>query len=233
MLTKTTAIVLHKIPYTDHAAVVSFLTREHGLQRFLVQGLHRKNAKNAYYLPGNSVEIIYNFKSTGGLNRIKEIAISSTNATIPDFSLQQIKFFYLELISLCTTEGQTDVELFDFINTSLLQLNNEIANSQFLPIKFLLGLGEHLGYSVDWTLGTEKSLDLISGMLSDWSTPSHMKSEPWINKSIVQIQMGQIPTINRSERRMIIDKLLSQLQYHLFPGKSLKTLEIFDAMTMG
>ena len=55
-----------------------------------------------------------------------------------------------------------------------------------------------------------------------------MKSEPWINKSIVQIQMGQIPTINRSERRMIIDKLLSQLQYHLFPGKSLKTLEIFD-----
>lgn len=231
MLVKSQAIVLKKIPYTDHASVVSLYTREHGLQRFLVQGLHKKNNKNAYFQLGNTVEIVFNYKSNPGLLRIKEISSLGIQSTYDNFGMQQLKWFYLEIMSHCIQEDHSDPNLFDFIllQFSKIQLG---ANFSYLPIDFLLGLGIELGYEIDWQMGEINAIDLTTGQISTNSTPIYFRSEPWMNKAIISISKKEYPDLNKSERRMILDKLVAHLQHHLFPQKQLMSLEIFDTLNL-
>lgn len=228
MLIKSAAIVLKQIPYTDHASVVTIYTRELGLQRFLVQGLHKKNNKNAYFLVGNTIEIVFNAKSNPGLLRIKEVSNLGSNAAYNQFGVQQIKWFYLEIIGNCLQDGHhADHELFDFTFNHFQQLK-PASNLGYLPIAFLIGLGMHLGYEIDWQLGLNTSLDLTTGGSSTASTPSYFRTESWMNRAIFEISQGNVPQLNKTERRMLVDKLVAHLQHHLFPQRTLKSLEIFD-----
>lgn len=228
MLIKSSAIVLKKIPYTDHASVVTIYTREIGLQRFLVQGLHKKNNKNAYYQIGNTIEIVFNAKSNPGLLRIKEVSNLGSNSAFDQFAVQQIKWFYLEIVGNCLQEGHhSDLELFDYIFEHFQQLKPN-PNLAYMPIAFLIGLGMHLGYEIDWEIGSQTSLDLTTGQSSTASTPSYFRTESWMNRALLEISQGNVPQLNKSERRMLIDKLVAHLQHHLFPQRTVKSLEIFD-----
>lgn len=229
MLVKSQAIVLKKIPYTDHASVVTIYTREIGLQRFLVQGLHKKISKNAYYQLGNTVEIVFNHKTNPGLLRIKEISCIGGQSAYDDFGIQQVKWFYLEIISHSLQDDHSDPSLFDFIYGHFLKLVPG-ANLNFLPITFLIGLGMELGYSIDWQVGKKAAIDLTTGNLATNATNTFFKSDSWMNQAILKIMDGNLPELSKSERRMIIDKLVSHLQHHLFPQKHLLTLEIFDML---
>jgi DNA repair protein RecO (recombination protein O) len=229
MLLKSQALILKKIPYTDHASVVTMYTREIGLQRFLVQGLHKKDNKNAYYQLGNTVEIIFNVKINPGLLRIKEISSLGQNVAYDAFAIQQIKWFYLEIIGLCIQEDHSDPTLFDYIFNHFQQLEPS-KNLVYLPIAFLIGLGMQLGYEIDWHSGLSKSIDLTTGQPSTPSTPNHFKTDVWMNQAIHSITQGNVPQLNKTERRMIVDKLTYHLQHHLFPQKQLKSLEIFDLL---
>lgn len=229
MLIKSQALVLKKIPYTDHASVVSMYTREIGLQRFLVQGLHKKNSKNAYFQLGNTVEIVFNHKVNPGLLRIKEIGSIGSQTAIDNFAIQQVKWFYLEIVSHSLQDEHADPHLFDFIYSHFLKLTPE-ANLNFLPITFLIGLGMELGYEIDWLAGRNAAIDLTTGNLATNSTPTHFKSDSWMNQAISKIMDGNLPELSKSERRMIIDKLVAHLQHHLFPQKQLLSLEIFDML---
>ncbi len=228
MLIKTPAIVLKKIPYTDHASVVTIYTREIGLQRFLVQGLHKKNNKNAYYQIGNTIEIVFNSKSNPGLLRIKEVAALGNNAAFDQFAIHQVKLFYLEIVGNCLQEGHhSDHELFDYIFNHFQQLTPN-PNLAYMPIAFLIGMGMHLGYEIDWKLGENTALDLTTGQSSTASTPNYFRTDSWMNRAFQEIAQGHIPQLSKTERRMLIDKLVAHLQHHLFPQKTLKSLEIFD-----
>ena len=229
MLVKSQAIILKKIPYTDHASVVTIYTREIGLQRFLVQGLHKKISKNAYYQLGNTVEIIFNHKTNPGLLRIKEISSIGAQSAYDDFGIQQVKWFYLEIVSHSLQDEHSDPSLFDFIYGHFLKLAPG-ANLNFLPITFLLGLGMELGYEIDWNVGQNAAIDLTTGNLATNATPIFFKSDSWMNQAILKIMDGNLPDLSKSERRMIIDKLVAHLQHHLFPQKQLLTLEIFDML---
>ena len=230
MLVKTAAIVVKKIPYTDHASVVTLLTQEHGLLRFLVQGLHGKQAKNAYYQLGNLIEVVYNHKQSGGLFRVKETSLLHQGTGIESFAQQQLKWFYLEIVSYCVHEEQIEQGLFEFISMHFQLIHRNQIPMMHLPILFLLGLGEITGFEVNWTLGKDGSLDLITGQIANSFTPVQFKSHPWCNQAIIQYQQQQFPNLSKHERREIIDKLILHLQYHLFPNKSVKSLEIFDML---
>ena len=99
MLTRTEGIVIKRIPYTDSSAVVHIYTKENGLVPFLVQGLGKAKSKVAYYQIGQLLEINYNHKSSGGLNRIREVTLLNGYQLPVDFHKQQLLFFYIEVFN--------------------------------------------------------------------------------------------------------------------------------------
>lgn len=209
MLTRTEGIVIKKIPYTDSSAVVHIYTKENGLVPFLVQGLGKARSKVAYYQIGQLLEINYNHKNTGGLNRIREINLLNGYQLPIDFHKQQLLFFYIEVIQHSVEEAHADYDFFDFLMQQFLGLENDI-NLPWAPIVFLMGVSKKLGYgaSEDMLFPHDEDLRMILQILKN----------------------GQLPEGNKNMRRLILNRLVKHLESDIFSGKTLKSLEILQEL---
>ena len=117
---KTRGIVLKRIPYTDNSIVVQFFTQHAGLVSFLVRGIQKNKSKNAYYQLGQFVELVFKPKEGTGLNHIKEISIPpeilvNHSYHTTNILVQQIQFFYIEILNLCINETAQDEDLYIII----------------------------------------------------------------------------------------------------------------------
>jgi DNA repair protein RecO len=208
MLVKTKGIVIKRIPYTDHSAVVHIYTEHSGLAAFLVQGLGKAKSKNAYYQSGTSVELVYTVKQSPGLLRIKEISALKTSIVPDAMDIQQVKFFYTELISLCVHEHFPDAIFFQLVLNEFDKLNSANKSQlKYLPIQFVLNVCRGLGYELDW---------------QQFYTPS------WIITALDELENQQAINLNQEQRRLVLNEVLNQLKYYAFPDKKLKSLEIFE-----
>ncbi len=209
MLVKTKGIVIKRIPYTDHSAVVHIYTEFSGLAAFLVQGLGKSKSKNAYYQSGTTIEIVYTVKQSPGLMRIKEIS-ALKNSILPDsMNTQQIKFLYTEIISHCVHEHFPDPVFFQLVLTEFEKLNSaDIKELKYLPIKFILNICRGLGYELDW---------------QQFHTPI------WMIKALDELENQKEILLNKDQRRLLLAEVLNQLKFHAFPDKKLQSLEIFEA----
>lgn len=208
MLVKTKGIVIKRIPYTDHSAVVHIYTEFSGLAAFLVQGLGKAKSKNAYYQSGTAVELVYTVKQSPGLLRIKEISALKTSILPDTMDIQQVKFFYTELISLCVHEHFPDAIFFQLVLDEFNKLNSANKSQlKYLPIKFVLNVCRGLGYELDW---------------QQFHTPS------WIITALDELENQQEINLTQEQRRLVLSEVLNQLRFYAFPDKKLKSLEIFE-----
>jgi len=227
MLTKTRALVLRKIPYTDHSVIAKVFTEDCGLLSFIIQGVQKSKTHNAYFQPGNFLEIVFNLKKDGGLNRVKETRILNIEMGIPHPVILQIQQFYLELLSTSLQENQPENALFTFLIEQWDNLKKSSSWS-YHPIQFTLGLCSQLGYDVHWggyiTLNLEK-LNIVA----EYAPNEGIKPQPaWMTIAVNRIQDGQDLQLSRMERRDLLNALVQHLQFHAFPNKSLKSLAIID-----
>ena len=209
MLVKTAGIVLKKIPYTDHSAVVHIFTQTNGLVPFLVQGLGKSKSKGAYYQSGQIIELVYNDKQSVGLRRIKDVTLHPDSPILLDIIAQQLCFFYTELISLSLEDAHTDLELFDFIKKELCD-SLQKSQHKYAPIRFVLGLCSQLGYQIDADV--------------------HFPHLDGVKLQLKQIMQGEDPGIDRHMRRLLLNRLVERLQIEAFPEKSVYSLRIIDEL---
>jgi len=209
MLVKTTGIVLKKIPYTDHSAVVQIFTEHHGLVPFLVQGLGKSKSKAAYYQSGQILDIVFNDKQGPGLRRVKEVNLNPENPILIDIIAQQLCFFYTELVLLSIQDAHIDMELFDYVKHELCQTPSTI-QQKYAPIRFVLGLCSQLGYQIDADI--------------------HFPHLEGTKEQLNQILAGKDPNIDRATRRHLLNRVVERLQIEAFPEKSVYTLKIIDEL---
>jgi len=163
MLVKTEAIVVKRTPYTDHSAVVKLFTREFGLLPFLIQGLHGKHNKNSLFQPGTLVEVVFH-KQNKGMMRAKEVSLVSgwgySHYPIHD----QVRWFFLELLSHVLHEEQPEELLFETSKATFQKLNDGCKELPILPVQFLFEFCEVTGHGLQ--LNAESialGLDILSG----------------------------------------------------------------------
>jgi len=209
MLVKTAGIVLKKIPYTDHSAVVHVFTEQNGLVSFLVQGLGKNKSKAAYYQSGQLLDIVYNDKQSIGLRRIKEVSLHTDNPILLNIIAQQLCLFYTELVMLSIQDAHTDLELFDFIKSEICQ-STQTTLHKYAPIRFVLGLCFQLGYQIDADV--------------------HFPHLGGIKTQLNKIIKGEDPNLDRTSRRHLLNRLVERLQIEAFPERSVQSLKIIDEL---
>jgi DNA repair protein RecO len=187
---KTRGIVLKRIPYSDNSAVVLFFTEHSGLVSFLVRGLQTSKSKNAYYQLGQFVELVYRPKENGGLCHIKEINIPTEileepMPSAPPFLVQQIRFFYIEILNLCIHESVTDPDLFCVILLAFQKLNRSQQISQ-LPLEFIRDICQVLGYAIphEWENFPQEKMSREERRYQLNMMLDHLKAHAFPEKSI-------------------------------------------------
>tara|TARA_Y100000590_G_scaffold248690_1_gene279446 strand:+ start:592 stop:1275 length:684 start_codon:yes stop_codon:yes gene_type:complete len=138
--------LLSKNRYGENSAITEFYTKSHGKVSGIIYGATSKKIKN-YLLIGNKFHISFKSKNENQLGYFK---IEIDEITTPLFMENQKKLSCIvttmNLIKLLTVENQSNIEIFNLINTFFKNLNNDnwISELIFWELNFFKLIGYDL-----------------------------------------------------------------------------------------
>lgn len=126
MEVKTRAIVLQTIKYGDAQLIVDFFTEKVGRLSFMVKipKSSKSKMKRQLFQPLMMLDLEFDHRPKAGLQRLKDVAISTPFVDIPfsPFKLA-MSMFLAELLGQATRNEQANVPLFSFIEESVRWLD--------------------------------------------------------------------------------------------------------------
>ena len=142
MKTTDLGIFLHKTPYSDSSLIVWFYTKKQGLQKYMYRG-GKKKAHNLF--PMAIDELTYYAR-----NDDKLVNLTNVEGLFPlsfqfDPAKTTIAFFMAETLRKCVHLGDSDEDLFLFIEKQIEKLNSTNELSLF-PLKFLIASSKLFGF---------------------------------------------------------------------------------------
>ncbi|MBP6625682.1 MAG: DNA repair protein RecO C-terminal domain-containing protein, partial [Chitinophagaceae bacterium] len=165
--------------------------------------------------------------------RIKEAHIHFLYKTLhQDMVKNTLTVYIVELIAKTMTEPETNIELFEFFEQSLLQIDSftssELVN---MPLIFTMQLANHLGFGIQNEYTTQTPiLDLVNGR---FCTQQELQSlyfvqgheAQWISNLVIHGEPGEhLSAKNRQELLMICIRYLKLHIPHMGELKSLQVL---------
>jgi DNA repair protein RecO (recombination protein O) len=229
MLVKSAALVLKKTPYSDNSAVVHIYTRNFGTLSFMAQGMHGKTGKAALLQPGNLLDIVFYNQANRSLKRLKEMKLCEGFSGYSQNPVQlQIMLFCVELLQRSLPEEQEDRNIFDYAQSQLIALCNTEEYTWF-PLKFLLGFTEVSGLGFELPKENKETYFLLE-------TTDHSYHRQSLNplqyldaneiSAAQDLMENKTPTLDKSGRRLLTEKLLYYFRLHLFPERELRSFPI-------
>ncbi|MFD2822672.1 DNA repair protein RecO [Lacinutrix iliipiscaria] len=235
MISKTNAIVLSRIKYSDNDLIVRCYTEQLGVVSFLLKGVLKNKkgkVKTAYFQMLSQLQLEINYQDNRSLQYIKDVKphliYSSLHTTIYKST---IAMFLAEVLSTSLQEEEKNELLYSYLETTFqwLDMHNEYSNFHLL---FLLKLTKHLGFYPEI-----KDIDLSFFNLKDGKfekTYSDLYSISGENLTLLKQLLGTtfdalpLIKINSRQRQAFLNMLLLYFELHLGSFKKPKSLEVFN-----
>jgi DNA repair protein RecO (recombination protein O) len=149
MLTKTRAIALHHIKYSDTSVILTAYTEAFGRLSFMLQGIRRKNSKMNLNLfqPLFLTELEVYHKEQRELQKIREATNAYPFQSIPyDYRKRTIALFIAEVLYKSLQEEESSPELFGFLFNHIKMLDLKEEGIGNFHLYFLVHLTKYLGF---------------------------------------------------------------------------------------
>jgi len=233
MVTSTSAIVLSKIRYKDNDIIVKLFTKEYGAISFIVKGSQnsKKNKiKYVYFQELTILEIQFNYNSKRDLQYIKDIEIKhSYTSSHTDLVKVSVIMFLSEVLSNVITHQKRDIQLYNYIEESLIWYDINKSNTYFHMI-FLIELTRYLGFYPDMLSNNFKYFNLEGGSYEKSKTSEYSITGDSLNlfNQILGIKFDSnpLPALNSKDKMEIINIILTYYKLHINNFKPIKSLEI-------
>lgn len=238
----TRGIVFNKIKYAESSLVVKIFTEEVGLQSYLVKGVNSKNArlKPSLFQPLSLLEMVVYHKASHGLLHIKEARIDYPWQHIPFSPEKQSILMFLDEILYKTIRHETpDKELFQWIYHTLVWFDLEEKNFLNFHLFFLMQLTRFLGFSPKketFETTTQPFFDMQEGHFVQHKPfhPYYLEGQQSaLFFQLMHTGLDGLKTfkINNTQRRNLLDALLTFYLLHLPELGKIKSLEILRVMS--
>lgn len=239
MITSTKGIVLKYYPYGESSIIVKIFTEVFGLQSYIVKGVFSKRSKTglAVFQPLNLIEFLAYRKENKTLHYLKEPSVAFHYQSIPfDLIKRSIVFFLSELMYKTIREETPDKPLFEWLYNTLTWFDLTGKNMLNFHLVFMIQLSRFLGFypkpEVD---DTSLYFDLQEGKFVHHQ-PSHAKyisgKETRILRDLCTCTLEHSDSLKiiTSERRSLIDQLITYYQLHLPDFGSMKSVEVLKSV---
>ena len=146
---RSRAIILNKTKYSESSVIVKAFTREAGVQSFILKGAFSKKNRGKLALLENLtlVEITFDDHHEN-IKYLSDIALHKPYSLIPfDMVRRTLFIFYNEILYKVLKDSSADTELFDFIEHSLMELDDEATKLADVHLRFLIRFSKILGFS--------------------------------------------------------------------------------------
>ena len=237
MVVSTKGIVLSSVKYGDTHLIVSCFTEICGLKSYMLHHIlssKKGKLKSSYFQPLTLLELEAVHKDKGSLERIREAKVIHPYQTLHvDMVKTTMVIFLAEVIKNCIKEEERNLDLFQFLETSLLWLDKheQIANFNIL---FLLKFRKYLRFYPDTSRFNKKYFNLIEGNFQDSKTNNYCENGPSVQtlRQFFGIDFDAISGIKltKAVRYETLNLLLMYYKLHLHNFKNPKSLLVLKQL---
>jgi DNA repair protein RecO (recombination protein O) len=195
-----------------------------------------KNAlpKLALVQPLSLVEISFSDDERKNLHTLRSIERESALKTIPFEPLKTcIALFIAELISKSIEEEEGNEELFKFLRSSVLLLDDDTEEVSNFHLKFMVEFTRFLGFYPSQNSSSGSYFDLTEGefVRNEPIHPYHINStDSGLLARLIQVGMSSYAQVQLSneQRRELLQKLIDYYRLHLDGMKEIKSHRVLE-----
>ncbi len=148
MQEKARGMVVHTVRYGDSSVIADVYTDKYGMLSFLVKTKRRgrDSVRNLLLCPLAIVEVDFDYREGKSLLRIGDVRLVEAYRSLPYHPVKAtIAMFLSEFLLHALRNEEPNQELFAFVVSSMLWLDNRAERFANFPVTFLLRLTRFLG----------------------------------------------------------------------------------------
>lgn len=232
-------IVFRTIKYGETSLICDILTRAKGLRSFIVSGVRKSKSSgnSVLYKPLNLVNIVAYDKDVEKLARIKEISLTHHFQTINvDVVISSVAMFMLEVVRNALKEREPNPELFDFIRSWFIFLDDKEKFNPNSHLVFMYELSRYMGFEPLDNYGQEKPyFDMLEGSFSNIGTGSDYFMNAEESRGFYDIcrssmnKMDQL-RLNKLTRNNLTDLWIKYYSMHVPGFKEVYSLQVLRSI---
>ena len=236
MLTKTKAIVIKTIDYSENSVILKCFTEQYGLQSYLINGVKNKKGaiKPSHLMPLNLLELDVYHQLNKNLQRIKELKCQPILNNIHYNLLKSsIGIFMGEVLNkTIQAENQADKNLFEFLFTVIQYLDLTQQSLSNFPVYFMLQLSQYLGFNPKLNYSElNNSFDLEEGvfkpsLFGDIKVVESHLAEYWFDLCKVNFDSFSQIEINKTHRNELLNHVMLYYKIHIEGFNELKSNKV-------
>ena len=222
------AISLGYKKINSSTVICTMITESFGLVSYLIKGFQSQKSKTKINSlePMGLIQIKSAKSKNRNLQKLDEILLLVPPTNF--ISAKLLKLFYAEFLKKIIKESTEDINLFNFLWKSTLDLNikNKINKSDHLL--FIIELTNYLGFYPNIRNIESCYFNLKNGDFENTNSENTIsKQESDIFKSILN---GKCGNFNKSDREIGLNILIKYYNYHDHEIKNLKSKKIIESL---
>jgi DNA repair protein RecO len=241
MVTKTEAVVLRTVDYSESSLIVTLFTREHGVIAVIAKGAKRPKSKfAALMVPGQVIEAVIYIKGTRNVQTLSEASyMLKLDQLRIDLEKLALTTTTLELIKQVLHENEVNELLFAFLVKFLRWINSYDNPGRIIFPYVQLRVMDHIGIGIqpEENLDSETSsgyMNIELGTLSQSAEGAESirltsKQFQFIRDTLFSKKQSIFEIdLEKSELSDLIGYLDRYIRYHIEGVKPRKSDEIFE-----
>jgi len=234
MLARTKAILLHNVRYSDSSLIAHFYTQEYGRLSVMVKGIssRRGSARFNYFQPLNILNLELYYYENRELHNLKEMSLAYVPQRIyGDIHRSTVAMFISEILNNIIREQDVNRMLFDFIESSVISLDNMASGTNNFHLWFLVAFTDYAGIGPSVTSMENCFFDMLTGQFTA-RQPMHRDFLEPESARVLNLLLGmhaeEIGSLRMSgdERTNLLTLLLKYYSLHLPGIRQIKSLQV-------
>lgn len=225
MLHKTRGIALSYIRYRESSIIAKIYTEAFGIQTYIVNGVRSSKSRTnriALFQPLTLLDmVVYHKNKEDTMHRISEMKCYQPFQGLPyDVVKSSLALFVTEMLGKTLKEEESNPLLFQFIEESVVYLDEAENAFENFHIHFLVQLASFLGFGIE-------TVEDLESELKNQHFP-HMP-DPVEKDATIQLLAGNYGLnvlLDRKRRILILEKLLFFYKIHMEALGEIKSLEV-------
>ena len=235
MLISSPGIILSKVRYQDNDLIVKCLTRDLGVVSYMIKNISMsKKSKNkfAFFQLLNILDLETNYNPNRSIQYIKDLKVKYNFTSLhTNIYKSSVVMFLSEILSNIIHIETKDMELFDFIEKSLIWYDKSEDSSTFYLI-FLMKMTHYLGFYPDCTNMSYNYFNLEEGLFESSKNSQYVieGSSLVLFKTILGIKFdsNKLPFIDKTNKKDILKNILIYFKLHVDGFKDPKSLKVLN-----
>lgn len=232
MLQATRGIVLKTVRYSESSIIAKIYTEHFGLRSYIVKGISgkSKSKKKALFQGLSLLNLVVYEKPGGNLHNIREMEHAHVFTTIPfDIRKTSIAMFINEVLYKSLLEETENGEMFQFLFSTLVSLDQSDHVLAEFHIRFLLNFSRYLGFMPQNNYSENNCFfDLQEGIFVS-NEPLHnnyLKEHTSYIFSTALSKKAQPFCKSSAERNELLEKIILYYSLHLPTFGDLKSFDV-------